>query len=175
MSKFRSKLKRHAKGAKWSHGQSATSNPQNKKHRLAARSRFFQPNLHTGMELSTIFPSVSHFFEGEPFFIAFISMHKKFYSKNNSDAKPSTTNGITSLTLEAISKHDARQSYAGNDNKAAQSIASTKSEPTVNDIAMSMRSVTMSDASDDDEQSYAKTYQTFGSRYSSCTNMTFNK
>lgn len=49
MSKFRSKLKRHTKGAKWARGQSATSNPQNKKHRNAARSRFFQPNLNTGM------------------------------------------------------------------------------------------------------------------------------
>lgn len=49
MSKFRSKLKRHSKGAKWARGQSATSNPENKKHRNAARSRFFQPNLNTGM------------------------------------------------------------------------------------------------------------------------------
>lgn len=49
MSKFRSKLKRHTKGAKWARGQSSTSNPENKKHRNAARSRFFQPNLSTGM------------------------------------------------------------------------------------------------------------------------------
>lgn len=78
--------------------------------------------------------------------------------------------------MEAISKHDARQSYVTDNNKTAKSLASTKSEPTVNDIAMSMRSVTMSDASmSDDDQSYAKTFQTFGSRYSSCTNMTFNK
>lgn len=55
MSKFRSKLKRHTKGAKWARGQSATSNPQNKKHRNAARSRFFQPNLHTGMHFFCIF------------------------------------------------------------------------------------------------------------------------
>lgn len=48
MSKFRSKLKRHSKGAKWARGQSATSNPENKKYRYAARSRFFQPNLNTG-------------------------------------------------------------------------------------------------------------------------------
>lgn len=48
MGKFRSKLKRHAKGAKWARGQSATSNPENNKHRMAARSRFFQPNLNTG-------------------------------------------------------------------------------------------------------------------------------
>lgn len=49
MGKFRSKLKRNSKGAKWARGQSATSNPENKKHRNAARSRFFQPNLNTGM------------------------------------------------------------------------------------------------------------------------------
>lgn len=51
MGKFRSKLKRHSKGAKWARGQSATSNPENKKHRLAAKSRFFQPNLNTGIFL----------------------------------------------------------------------------------------------------------------------------
>lgn len=48
MGKFRSKLKRRTKGAKWAHGQSATSNPENKTHRMAARSRFFQPNLNIG-------------------------------------------------------------------------------------------------------------------------------
>lgn len=74
--------------------------------------------------------------------------------------------------MEAISKHDARQIYTG-DSKSTKSIASTKSEPTVQDIAMSLNSFSMSDA--DDDQSYAKTFQTFGSRYSSCTNMTFNK
>ncbi|EDV47177.2 LOW QUALITY PROTEIN: uncharacterized protein Dere_GG19496 [Drosophila erecta] len=45
MSKFRSKLKRHGKGKTWSKGQSATSNPDQMKHRLKAKSRFFQPNL----------------------------------------------------------------------------------------------------------------------------------
>lgn len=49
MSKFRTKLKRHKKGAKWARGQSATSNPENKKHRNAARSRFFQPNLNADL------------------------------------------------------------------------------------------------------------------------------
>lgn len=49
MGKFRSKLKRHTKGTKWARGQSATSNPENKKHRMAARSRFFQSNLNAGM------------------------------------------------------------------------------------------------------------------------------
>lgn len=87
-------------------------------------------------------------------------------------AKPSTTNGITSLTVEAISKHDARQVYIG-ETKCTKSTASIKSEPTVHDIAMSLNSFSMSDV--DDNQSYAKTFQSFGSRYSSCTNMTFNK
>lgn len=48
MSKFRSKLKRNTKGKAWGHGQSATSNPEQKKHRNKARSRFFQPNLTCG-------------------------------------------------------------------------------------------------------------------------------
>lgn len=86
--------------------------------------------------------------------------------------KPSTTNGITSLTEEAVSKHDARQSYSSG-NQIAKSIPSTKSEPTVHDIAMSLHSFNMDD--EDESQSYAKTFKTFGSQYSSCTNMTFNK
>ncbi|KAH8304102.1 hypothetical protein KR059_000554 [Drosophila kikkawai] len=45
MGKFRSKLKRHGKGKTWSKGQSAVSNPDQMKHRLKAKSRFFQPNL----------------------------------------------------------------------------------------------------------------------------------
>lgn len=49
MGKFRSKLKRHTKGTKWARGQSATSNPENKKHRMAARSRFFQSNVNAGI------------------------------------------------------------------------------------------------------------------------------
>lgn len=77
------------------------------------------------------------------------------------------------MTVEAVSKHDARQMYT-DDSKITKSVASTKSEPTVHDIAMSLHSFSMSDGGDDD-QSYARTFQTFGSRYSSCTNMTFNK
>lgn len=73
------------------------------------------------------------------------------------------------MTIEAVSKHDARQSYAVN----GKSTTSTKSEPTVQDIAMSLHSFSMSDG--DENQSYAKTFQTFGSQYSACTNMTFNK
>lgn len=85
--------------------------------------------------------------------------------------QPSKINGATPLTTEALSKHEARQSYAGN--AVAKSLASTKSEATVHDIAMSLHSFSMDDG--DDNQSYARTFQTFGSQYSSCTNMTFNK
>lgn len=81
--------------------------------------------------------------------------------------------GSTPLTMEAVSKHDARQSYVS-DNKTNKSVASTKTEPTIHDISMSMHSFSMSDG-EDDQLSYARTFQTFGSRYSSCTNMTFNK
>lgn len=48
MGKFRSKLKRHTKGKNWSKGHSSTSNPEQMKHRLKAKSRFFQPNLSLG-------------------------------------------------------------------------------------------------------------------------------
>ncbi|KAH8271127.1 hypothetical protein KR018_000867 [Drosophila ironensis] len=61
MAKFRSKLKRHGKGKTWSKGQSATSNPEQMKHRLKAKSRFFQPNLNlassvpsTGLTLEAV-------------------------------------------------------------------------------------------------------------------------
>lgn len=81
----------------------------------------------------------------------------------------SKTNGITSLTVEAISKHDARQSYAV-DGKAK---VGAKTEPTVHDIAQSLHSFSMDDG--DDKFTFAKTFQTFGSQYSACTNMTFNK
>lgn len=76
------------------------------------------------------------------------------------------------MTLEAVTKHDARQSY-NNVNKTPKSVTSTRTEPTVNDIAMSLHSFSMGE--EDDDQSVAKTFQTFGSQYSSCTNMTFNK
>lgn len=57
MGKFRSKLKRNTKGKAWAKGQSATSNPEQKKHRNKARSRFFQPNLSLGEPSSQ--PSLS--------------------------------------------------------------------------------------------------------------------
>lgn len=54
MGKFRSKLKRHTKGKSWSHGHSSTSNPENQKHRIKAKSRFFQPNLSLGKFSSSL-------------------------------------------------------------------------------------------------------------------------
>lgn len=60
MGKFRSKLKRHTKGKSWGHGQSATSNPENKKHRNKARSRFFQPNLSLGELSGWNDPAIDH-------------------------------------------------------------------------------------------------------------------
>lgn len=86
---------------------------------------------------------------------------------------PSTEVKENALTLEAIIKHDARQAYAGG-----------KVEPTVNDIAASMKSFNFNgvgNGDDDDDMAESqlgctfKTYQTFASNYSSCTNMSFNK
>lgn len=45
MGKFRSKLKGTSKGKRWAKGQSSSSNPETKKHRDQARSRFFQQNI----------------------------------------------------------------------------------------------------------------------------------
>lgn len=127
MGKFRSKLKRHTKGKSWSHGHSSTSNPENQKHRIKAKSRFFQPNL----SLAPVDPT------------------KK-----------------SPLTLEAVLKHEARQSFAaGND------------EPTINDIAQSMKSFNIDE--DDMSESHVggtfKTFQTFASNWSACSNVSFNK
>ncbi|KAI4462006.1 putative nodulin-like protein [Holotrichia oblita] len=45
MGKFRSKLKGQTKGKRWPKGQSSSSNPDTRKHRDQAKSRFFQANL----------------------------------------------------------------------------------------------------------------------------------
>lgn len=73
--------------------------------------------------------------------------------------------------MEAVIKHDARQSYA-----------SGNKEPTVNDIATSLKSFNFNGIGGDDEDMGGesqlgtfKTYKTFASTYSSCTNMSFNK
>ncbi|EDW65473.1 RRP12-like protein [Drosophila virilis] len=129
MGKFRSKLKRHGKGKNWSKGQSAVSNPEQMKHRLKAKSRFFQPNLNL--------------------------------------AASGSANG---LTMEALHKHEQRQAY-------------NAETTTVNDVAGSLMSFTLDD---DDGMSGTgtgtgtqpgtfKTFQTFASNYSSCSNMSFKK
>lgn len=71
------------------------------------------------------------------------------------------------MTAEAIYKHDVRQSYA----------SGGKADTTVNDIASSLKSFAM-DGDEEMGQSELgtfKTYKTFASTYSSCTNMSFNK
>lgn len=78
---------------------------------------------------------------------------------------PNTENKSGSLTLDAVHKHDARLSYAvGNE------------QPTVNDIACSLKSFKF-DGEDEGmtELGTFKTYKTFASNYSACTNMTFSK
>ncbi|KAI8033573.1 RRP12-like protein isoform X1 [Drosophila gunungcola] len=127
MGKFRSKLKRHGKGKTWSKGQSATSNPDQMKHRLKAKSRFFQPNL--------------------------------------SLAAAATPTG---LTLEAVHKHEQRQAF-------------NAETTTVNDVAGSLRSFKLDDEDEGMSGSGTaptgtfKTFQTFASNYSSCSNTSFRK
>lgn len=149
MGKFRSKLKRHTKGKSWSHGHSSTSNPENQKHRIKAKSRFFQPNLSLGK---------------------FSSSLKLFYRKKTNVLfnfkAPVDPTKKSPLTLEAVLKHEARQSFAtGND------------EPTINDIAQSMKSFNIDE--DDMSESHVggtfKTFQTFASNWSACSNVSFNK
>lgn len=57
MGKFRSKLKGQTKGKRWPKGQSSSSNPETRKHRDQAKSRFFQANLgmtHSNLKLHLI-------------------------------------------------------------------------------------------------------------------------
>lgn len=149
MGKFRSKLKRHTKGKSWSHGHSSTSNPENQKHRIKAKSRFFQPNLSLGK-----------------FFLYFIYRKSSFNIFLHIISAPVDPTKKSPLTLEAVLKHEARQSFAtGND------------EPTINDIAQSMKSFNIDE--DDMSESHVggtfKTFQTFASNWSACSNVSFNK
>lgn len=77
--------------------------------------------------------------------------------------------GKASLTLEAVLKHEQRQLYA-----------SGSKEPTVNDVAGSLRSFSLNDDDGDEDMSESqlgtfKTFKTFASNYSTCTNMSFKK
>ncbi|XP_058117095.1 RRP12-like protein [Anopheles ziemanni] len=138
MSKFRSKLKKKISGKRWKKGGASSSNPETSKHRIKAKSRFFQANL---------------------------SLASGAAENGQSDQK-------SKLTLEAVLKHEAIQSY-GNDSSAKAKA------PTVNDIAESMKSFTMKDGEDElmsqSQQGTFKTFQTFASNYSACTNMSFKK
>ncbi|TDG39923.1 hypothetical protein AWZ03_013655 [Drosophila navojoa] len=95
------------------------------KHRLKAKSRFFQPNLNL--------------------------------------AAASSTNG---LTMEAVHKHEQRQAY-------------NAETTTVNDVAGSLKSFTLEDddgmSGTGTQPSTVKTFQTFASNYSSCSNVSFKK
>ncbi|CAG9830042.1 unnamed protein product [Diabrotica balteata] len=108
MGKFRSKLKGQTKGKRWPKGQSSSSNPETKKHRDLAKSRFFQENL-----------------------------------------------GPSSLTSDALKKHDAVQSYIP---KAPESI--NMEEDTESSVGT---------------QSSFATMKSFASEWSDCSNMSFNR
>lgn len=57
-------------------------------------------------------------------------------------------------------------------------MASNSTAPTVNEIAMSLRSFNFGEDDDAGGKSQFgtfKTFQTFASNYSACSNMTFNK
>ncbi|BFG01171.1 RRP12-like protein [Drosophila madeirensis] len=129
MGKFRSKLKRHGKGKTWRKGESAKSNPEQMKHRLKAKSRFFQPNL--------------------------------------SLAAAAAVSAPNALTLEAVHKHEQRQAY-------------NAETTTVNDVAGSLMSFTLNDddgmsATGTQPTATFRTFKTFASNYSSCSNVSFKK
>ncbi|XP_017466364.1 PREDICTED: RRP12-like protein [Rhagoletis zephyria] len=131
MGKFRSKLKRHTKGKTWSKGQSSTSNPEQMRHRLKAKSRFFQPNL--------------------------------------SLAPPEHAPNPNMLTFDAVLKHDQRLAY-------------NAETTTVNDVAGSLKSFSLHDdggledeSMSESQQGTFKTFKTFASNYSACSNMSFKR
>ncbi|XP_052868998.1 RRP12-like protein [Anopheles cruzii] len=95
----------------------------------------------------------------------------RFFQSNLSLAPlPPAADKKHNLTLEAVLKHDAIQSYAE---------GSKKKVPTVNDIAASMKSFSMKDGDDemmsDSQHGTFKTFQTFASNWSACSNMSFKK
>nr|XP_019560986.2 RRP12-like protein [Aedes albopictus] len=99
----------------------------------------------------------------------------RFFQANLSLAPPVQPDGspASKLTLEAVMKHEAIQSYSG---------AGKKADPTVNDIAASIRSFSMQDGMDGDGMTESalgggtfKTFQTFASNFSACSNMSFKK
>uniref|UniRef100_A0A182P6M9 Uncharacterized protein n=1 Tax=Anopheles epiroticus TaxID=199890 RepID=A0A182P6M9_9DIPT len=98
----------------------------------------------------------------------------RFFQANLSlaPAAGEQTGQKSKLTLDAVLKHEAIQSYgSGGSGK-------TKT-PTVNDIAASMKSFSMKDGDDelmsDSQPGTFKTFQTFASNWSACSNMSFKK
>ncbi|XP_058825094.1 RRP12-like protein [Topomyia yanbarensis] len=98
----------------------------------------------------------------------------RFFQANLSLAPAAHTalaNQASKLTLEAVLKHDAVQSYS----------STKEGGPTVNDLAASMRSFSINDAlADGDGMTESqlgtfKTFQTFASNWSACSNMSFKK
>lgn len=101
----------------------------------------------------------------------------RFFQANLSLAPAQQSDGspASKLTLEAVLKHEAIQSYSG-----AAGGATKKVDPTVNEIAASMRSFSMNDGVEGDGMTESqlgtfKTFQTFASNFSACSNMSFKK
>jgi ribosomal RNA-processing protein 12 len=71
--------------------------------------------------------------------------------------------------MEAVLKHEAIQNYSGH------------KDPTVNDIAHSLKSFSMGGGGGEDDMMSEsnvgtfKTFQTFASNFSACTNLSFSK
>ncbi|XP_065087189.1 RRP12-like protein [Ochlerotatus camptorhynchus] len=100
----------------------------------------------------------------------------RFFQANLSLAPAQQSDGsqASKLTLEAVLKHEAIQSYSGGRG------ATKKVDPTVNEIAASMRSFSMNDGVEGDGMTESqlgtfKTFQTFASNFSACSNMSFKK
>ncbi|XP_055540871.1 RRP12-like protein [Wyeomyia smithii] len=98
----------------------------------------------------------------------------RFFQANLSLAPTSSgqqdPSAASQLTLEAVLKHDAVQSYSGQ----------REGGPTINDLAASMKSFSMNDGFEGDGMTESqlgtfKTFQTFASNWSACSNMSFKK
>ncbi|XP_053679622.1 RRP12-like protein [Anopheles nili] len=98
----------------------------------------------------------------------------RFFQSNLSLAPASDepSGGKSKLTLEAVLKHEAIQSYGSGG-------AGKPKTPTVNEIAASMKSFSMKEAEDemmsDSQPGTFKTFQTFASNWSACSNVSFKK
>ncbi|KNC26487.1 RRP12-like protein [Lucilia cuprina] len=89
----------------------------------------------------------------------------RFFQPNISLAPPEAERNPNTLTLEAVMKHEQRQAF-------------NAETTTVNDVAGSLKSFSLHD--DDELMSESqggtfKTFKTFASNYSTCSNMSFKK